>query len=333
MALLTFSPLLHGASSIFDDEGWEDPSIEPAPAPKIEREPAPAVKPRPAPRRDPEPSDVTEPDPDPVPDIPDDPEPEPADPEEIVKTVTAKIKAAGRLPAKLDDPQIIHLFHQKAVAHARLGEIQPARAAMTKVLAAKLTNRSVVLNVARLDIVTKNDAMRAATLLEKHMKAHPDDSDALDLWGVAMATIVRNKRRLPEAKVEAFLAAQTLLEQTRPGYRRWGVQWVDESGWAEIQRERELVMKDVRLHEERVREERRRYESVRRANIGRRIRIGNLSRPDPAALARIEEAADRLRDAQRELNKHRRRLPRPSWVLPLRMNEPDPKMEPKETGV
>lgn len=345
LALLVFSPFLMAAGSIFDDEGWEDPEIEAEPAPQIERDPTPPPvrsKPTPAPRprRDvqTEQPEVSEPEEEEeaeeAEEAPSTAEPEESHtPEEIIKIVTKKIKDASPLPAKLEDPAIIHLFHQKAVAHARLGQLKPARYAMAKVMAAKLSNKSIVLNAARLDIVSRTDAMRAATNLQKYMTAHPEDADALDLWGVALATVVRSKRRLPDEKVEQFISAQTLVEQTRPGFRRWGVEWVDAARWDEMEREREEILQDVRLHEGRVREARQNYEYVRRTYSRRRIRVGRISRPDPAAQAYIAEAEGRVVDAQRELMTHVRRLPRPKWVMPLRMSEPELQMEPKEVGL
>lgn len=333
--LLAFLPLLAGAQSIFDDENWDDPSIESEPA-ELEREPAPpAVKPKPKPvAKRPvqdEPSDAPEPTEESEPDEPPAAaEPQRRTPEEVIENVTEKIKGSGRLRTKLEDPEVIHLFHQKAVAHARLGQFEPAREAMAKVLAAKLTNRSIVLNAAKLDIVSKTDAMRAATNLQRHMKANPEDDEALGLWGVALATVVKNKRRLPDLKVKQYLEAQTLLEKSRPGYRRWGVEWIDDARWVRMEQQREQVMRAVTQYEQRLRQEIRNYESIKRIYGGRKVRgPGGIFEPDPEAQAYVAQAEDRVAAVKRELAATQSRFPRPKWVMAMRMTDPDPRMEPK----
>src|SRR5215204_2720681 len=182
LAVAGWNTAARGGTSIFDDEAWEDPKIEggskptPPPATKIDP-PAPPAEPEPTPPTPPaEPVKPDAPPPprtkvEPVEPVKPTPPPVKADvtPRDMIKLVNERIKAAGPQPAKLSDDSMIMLFHQKAVAHAQLGELPAARDAMAKVTNATKWNRSVILNSARIDIAGKADAMRAAVNLEKYL--------------------------------------------------------------------------------------------------------------------------------------------------------------------
>ncbi len=332
-AMLLFPAALRAAGSIFDEESWEDESTEPAKPGTRKPPPAPfKIEP-------PEPEEVAPPAPDEpaAPVEPDAPAPPPAPrpkvrlkPQDVVRINTLKIKAAGPQPAKLIDPAVITLYHEKAIAHAQLGEMPAARAAMDKVLAATLGNRSVVLNAARLDVAGRRDAMRAATVLEKHCKARPGepDEEAVELWGMALATYARDRGRVPDAKVTAFEAAQKALEATRPGFHRWGNRWLSGEEHREIERERAEVMEEVRRERDQVRDAQNRYNNLEaRSRI--RSRSGRVVRLDPVIVQQMALVDVEIRREKKELATTLRKVPRPKWVIPLKMQDADANLKPE----
>jgi tetratricopeptide (TPR) repeat protein len=95
-------------------------------------------------------------------------------------------------------------------------------------------SRSLVLNLAVVHL-RQNNPMRAAKLARDHLAAHPDavDESVLNALGVALfhADEVARKGALFREGVKSYEAANAKLEATRPGMKRWGVEWIEQGEW------------------------------------------------------------------------------------------------------
>jgi hypothetical protein len=243
---------------------------------------------------------------------------------ELIKKANEKIKALHLQTAKLADDSAINLFHQKAVAHAVVGELPAAREAMQRVLNSPKSNRTVLLNSARIDIAGKSDAMRAVTGLEKYLKsaAQPDEQ-AVELWGMALATYARSRGRVPEVKEAAFVSAQAQLEKTRPGERRWGNSWISDAEFTQVEAQRAAALNEINAIAVRLRQAQERYKQADyEANYN--PRTGRKKQPDSNSLRQLDRIDAEIGKIKDELAVAQKKLPRPKWVIPLRMDQPDP---------
>jgi hypothetical protein len=195
---------------------------------------------------------------------------------------------------------------------------------MQRVLNSAKLNRSIVLNSARIDIAGKADSMRAVTALEKFFKtAGQPDEQALELWGMALGTYARNRGRVPEAKEAAFVTAQTELEKTRPGERRWGNSWISQAEYNQIEAQRAAVMNEVNAIATRLRQAQDRYKQME-YQAYTNPSTGRKKRPDSNSLRQLELLDAEIGRIKGELAAAQKKLPRPKWIIPLRMDQPDP---------
>jgi hypothetical protein len=151
------------------------------------------------------------------------------------------IAALGK-PAstKLDDDTLINLHHALAVAHMRLGEIPKARQAMDRVRGATKTNRSIALNDAYIDVLTRQNIPRAIATVDKHFAAGAVEEDALNLYGLAVSRMDADAttRSRAAALWEKYRQYEASLIPPTPGVRRWGSRWLTPAEMAPIESQR-----------------------------------------------------------------------------------------------
>lgn len=249
----------------------------------------------------------------------------PADPKAELAEVAKLIGAKGVLPAKLADAEAVQLYHRRAVAFSMIGDVQQARTAMRRVLASDVSSRRITLNAARLDILSKADALRAALTLETYLRTtDPPDDEALALMGVALATAARDGRPLPDGRVAAYEELKTLLEAQHPGQRLWGTKWISAAEYATLSAARDRALAAVTLRERRHLEAKRNAESTRRYYARSRRAIGTRLQAAPSDGGAVARANDVVRAAAEDLAAARRLVPAPPWVAPLKLEPPDP---------
>ena len=328
--------------SIFDDDVFEDLPSEPPPRTK----PKPRPEPQPEPTAVPDPGPPTQPDfpdPAPPPDFrpPDQTDPSPSStppvrkapslsitsPREFLKQIEPKFKAHQPIPPKLTAAHdaVIHLFHQKAVAHALMEQTPAARRVMIKVAASTRTNPSIVRNLARFDIASNLDAIKAAHSLRKHLDRNPDDFDAFELYGVALERTAK-RQRLPAELIEAYEGFCAHFESKYPGWKRWGNEWVRQHEFNERKWERDAVIRDIRSAQQALANAKQAYEQAakqrRFGNRGRRRGAGI----EPWVLDQMRRAEEDAREAAQRLKDAKARMPKIPWTIPLAPEEPDPKL-------
>src|SRR5207247_734345 len=96
-------------------------------------------------------------------------------------------------------------------------------------------SRSLVLNLSAVHVRQKNP-MRATKLVRDYLAARADkvDEQALNAMGVALWQADDSARRGPLFRecAKFYETANAKLESTRPGQKRWGVEWVDQGEWS-----------------------------------------------------------------------------------------------------
>ena len=155
---------------------------------------------------------------------------------ESLSDVRALFDRNVRMPVRAADPKYLMALHGMAVAYLKLkeapkaGELfednSPLGAAVDRT-----PNREMVINRAALDIIQRTKAMRAAKSLTAWLQKHPGDKpdeDLLNILGTAL--FIAEQHTTGKSKLEQFAMVyqkeNARLEDTRPGEKRWGVEWL-----------------------------------------------------------------------------------------------------------
>lgn len=141
-----------------------------------------------------------------------------------------------KMSARASDPKYLMALHGMAVAYLKLNEAPRAGelfddSAPLGQAADRLANREIVINRAALDIIQRTRAMRAAKLLTEWLTKHPSDQpdeDLLNILGTALfiADQHTSGKSMLEHFAQIYQQENERLEQTRPGEKRWGVEWM-----------------------------------------------------------------------------------------------------------
>lgn len=155
---------------------------------------------------------------------------------EALSDVRALFDRNVKMPARVNDPKYLMALHGMAVAYLKLkeapkaGELFDDTAPLGEAVD-RWPNREMVINRAALDIIQRTRAMRAAKSLTTWLSKHPSDrpdEDLLNILGTAL--FIADQHTAGKSKLEEFAEIyqkqNERLEQTRPGEKRWGVEWL-----------------------------------------------------------------------------------------------------------
>jgi len=155
---------------------------------------------------------------------------------ESLSDVRALFDRNVKMPGRALDAKYLMALHGMAVAYLKLkqapkaGELfddaSPLGAAVDR-----SPNREMVINRAALDLIQRTKAMRAAKSLTNWLQKHPGnqpDEDLLNILGTAL--FIAEQHTTGKSKLDQFAQIyqkeNERLEQTRPGEKRWGVEWL-----------------------------------------------------------------------------------------------------------
>ncbi len=161
------------------------------------------------------------------------------------KTIDALLKqgrdalAAGEYKSARDafsdaaavDLKNVVALHGLADAYMYLNDFSRGREPMEKAISAAgpSANRALVLNACVCQIALKNP-MRGAKIVMDYLTAHSKDLDEpmLNAMGtaLAMSDAQAKKARLFQDCANFYIAYNARVEAQRPGYKRWGVNWL-----------------------------------------------------------------------------------------------------------
>ena len=94
-------------------------------------------------------------------------------------------------------------------------------------------SRALVLNRALLDLVQKQNVMRGVKELHEYLtRDTTPDEQASNIFGASIDLAANNARwrdgPIYAAALREFARRQAALERARPGFRRWGAEWITE---------------------------------------------------------------------------------------------------------
>jgi tetratricopeptide (TPR) repeat protein len=131
------------------------------------------------------------------------------------------------------DPRNVKAHHGLALCLVAQKEVAKASAMLDKALT--LTNtpdRALVLNAMACQMAIRNH-MRAAKLAKDYLTAHPKEVDEpmVNALGTALssATATERKNRFFSDCTAFYMIANQRLESARPGYKRFGADWLTAS--------------------------------------------------------------------------------------------------------
>jgi tetratricopeptide (TPR) repeat protein len=110
------------------------------------------------------------------------------------------------------------------------GEFNEAFPLSARCLAYNTTDRTLLYNIAALELRRRSDPTRTLALLQKHLSLNPTDEQILNLFGCILFQGSMNGS-LPARAYQRFASmyekCNRELEVTRPDMRRWGVDWIE----------------------------------------------------------------------------------------------------------
>jgi hypothetical protein len=151
-------------------------------------------------------------------------------------------------------------MHAQAVALMAQGRYDKAAPLLEKVYAAiprERQTRSLVINHAILDMTQRINVMRGVKDLSEYLLRNKDaDEYATDVLGSAMNVAAERpawkKSAVWQAAYREWNKRNFELDHSRPGYHRWGTQWLDEDQFRDVQAKRDAWQRALRDQEDRV---------------------------------------------------------------------------------
>ncbi|MEO6436019.1 MAG: hypothetical protein ABIP55_09685 [Tepidisphaeraceae bacterium] len=144
-------------------------------------------------------------------------------------------------------------LHAEAIQFLRLGQLDKAQVPLEKLAATvppSRRQRPLVLNRAVLDLSQRIHVMRAVREVAQYLKDHPEmDEEATNLLGAALNLAAYTPRwkqgALWQSAFREWDKRNEAMDRGRPGFRRWGVQWLTDAQFAQLQQDREALGRDV----------------------------------------------------------------------------------------
>lgn len=141
----------------------------------------------------------------------------------------AQAARAAFLDAIAIDPRNAKAHHGLGLCYLQQKENGRARDLLDKTLTLTTTpDRAMVLNAAAANLAVKNQ-MRAAKLTKDYLAARPKELDEpmLNALGTALskATATERKNRFFQEFAAFYVIANQRMELTRPGFKRFGMEW------------------------------------------------------------------------------------------------------------
>jgi len=143
-----------------------------------------------------------------------------------------------KMADRVRDPNYVMALHGIAVAYLKTkqvpkaGELFEDTAPLGQAVDREAT-RELVINRAVVDIIQHTKAMRAAKSIKTYLEKHPNDppdETLLNLLGTSLFVAEQHTaaKGLLEQCAKLYETQNARLEQTRPGEKRWGVEWLAE---------------------------------------------------------------------------------------------------------
>jgi hypothetical protein len=172
----------------------------------------------------------------------------------------AAAATATSRPAKPPPPAPQEL-HEQAVDALRAGKLNESFELMERAFDATPSaqrTRPLVLNRAILDLTQRVNVMRAVRDTYQYLRANPQhpDEQALNILGAALNVAADNPRwkkgTLWQSAFKEWERQTNLMNDLRPGYRRWGTQWLTEAQFQSLQEDRDAIDRAIDAQASRV---------------------------------------------------------------------------------
>jgi hypothetical protein len=141
-------------------------------------------------------------------------------------------------------------LHEQAMEAMRNGQLAVAFELMERAYdatPAAQRPRPLVLNRAILDLTQRVNVMRAVRDLQQYLRAEPQrqDEQAVNILGAALNVAADNPRwkggTLWQSAFREWDRHNSQMNDLRPGFRRWGPQWLTEEQYQALQEDRDAI--------------------------------------------------------------------------------------------
>jgi tetratricopeptide (TPR) repeat protein len=222
--------------------------------------------------------------------------------------------------SQVGSPEHVALLHGLALAYQltqkpeKASPLFEANSPLDRACNSKGVSRQLLITRATLDATQGYLAMRTVVSLSNYLKEHPDelDSEMLDLLFTALQKAderVTNRALTLEPSMKLYEDFNTRLEATRPGQKRWGVQWVSQGTFDTEMKKRKAAIKTFEAAQDKweqsldaVKDAERNYEAAKRNGYATKARID-------AAANKLGRARGDSYDKQKQMEDARAAIP------------------------
>ena len=143
----------------------------------------------------------------------------------------------ARIRVDAADPDVYSLFEGLAFCYMQNNRFELATEPMERAYTSPLRGHSALVNRSVLSLVQHSSPMRAIKDIQAYLASHPEpDEVLLNILGaclyVATADNQMSRSDLYKLSTSFFENKVKELEKTRPGQRRWGLNWVSDFDYA-----------------------------------------------------------------------------------------------------
>jgi hypothetical protein len=223
-----------------------------------------------------------------------------------------KLRGKGPAIAQADQVALLHglaLAYQLNDRPEKASPLFENGTPLDRACTSKGAPRQLLLTRASLDLTQGYLAMRTAVGLTSYLKEHPNelDSEILDVLFSALTEAeerVTNRTAL-NGMIKNYEDFNARLEATRPGKRRWGVEWVSEPEFKVNMRKRDAVLREIAKAQDQLANANADVAQAKELVKWARGNGGNLG----AANNKLAAAEDRRAAAQKAIADARAKLP------------------------
>ncbi len=238
--------------------------------------------------------------------------------------------------SKCFDDNHVTLCHAAAVAYMRIAQPVKAIPYMERAMETGNPGRTLLLNYAKLEILTRREYLRAASFLERYLSAHPDDEPALNLLGVAINTAVTDNTSLIrlDRLVASYNRWSAALERGKPNMKRWGIKWIPSQEYSQLQSEKERNQTQIRSLQRQIQDYQKRLDQEK---DNMRRRTGASSSDNAKSTQQIAEYNQHITDLNSQIKGLQSSTPALDWngdftpLLPERTRSNTPAPTPAPT--
>lgn len=142
------------------------------------------------------------------------------------------------------DKTFVRLLDCCAAASLGQKQFKAAQLAAAQAFNSGFKGRSITMHLAQAEAQLKTEVVHAANIMRDFCEAHPEDVEAFGLFGATLDRARQNRitTRVIDPLIARYNTLLPKIEATKPGFKRWGADWVTRARYADLKGEQDLAL-------------------------------------------------------------------------------------------